>query len=152
MKVVVFIALFFTFHSANGQTQERIDLQRQKFVNDFMDAVMHHQSRKVLKFIDNDYKKEQLQEILNGNKKKFLNEMFSGDDQEYRHFVTVEFKNIQEILILRIEESSTPGEYNYWFTVEAELEGEYRYISCILLLKEKNKGKKTLYGFIGALG
>lgn len=137
MKPIVCL-LFIGLFSFSTRAQE-IDDAQVAFVNRFKEAVMDHNYKKVFKFLDKDYRKEQLK-FLEGNKEQLVNELFSGQSGE--KYVTLKVTEILKIEIAEIEKIAEG--YVYIFRVR---DTNSDILSDLLLVK---KGKK--FGFVGASG
>ncbi|MFK7787393.1 MAG: hypothetical protein AB8B56_19875 [Crocinitomicaceae bacterium] len=137
-----FILLFAFVSLSISLYAQEIDQKRIDFVNKFYLAVINHKQSKVIKLMDKDYRKEQL-DFLNGNKEQFVDELFSGVDQESSKFINSELKNIEAMEIQDVKEAGK-DKWEYTFLVEA---GPYKMEISLLLKKNKKK-----YGFVGASG
>jgi len=135
MICLLFICLF----SFTGNTQE-IDDAQIEFVNRFKAAVLEHKTQKVFKFLDKEYRKEQLK-FLNGNKEQLVNELFGGMDSD--KYKTIKIAEILKIEVAEVVQNED-GSYDYIFRVR---DANSDILASLLLVK---KGKK--YGFVGASG
>lgn len=132
---VLFISLF-------SHSQE-IEEKQIAFANKFIEAVSEHNTKKVIKMMDKEYRKEQIS-FLNGNKEQFVNELFSGEDMsDPSIYVNVKLDEITKIEIAEVTELKG-NKYNYVFRVRT---AEFDLFSSLIL---KKRGRK--YGFVGAVG
>lgn len=133
-----FILVFTLLALSLSSVAQEIDQKRVNFVNKFSQAVMNHKQGKVIKMMDKDYRKDQL-EFLEGNKEQFVDELFSGIDQESEKFVNSELKNIDAMEIKAVKEAGA-GEWEYTILVDA---GRYR-VEIVLFLKKTKKNMDSL--------
>lgn len=125
--------------SSFGQS---INEKQIKFANSFVDAVSNHDSKAILKHLDKNYRKEQM-EFLGGRTEQFINELFGGNDMTTDDYVNMKYKDITKIEIAEVIPLKEGG-YTYIFRIR---DGKHDILSSLHLTQ---KGKK--YGFVGAVG
>lgn len=143
MKSLFFFTLLTIFSSVAFAQSQTIPNDQIEFVNEFVDAVESHNSKKVLKLLDKTYRKEQLG-FLNGNKDQLVNELFGGVDQttdEYTYVNTV-FSDILKIEVAEIIPLKEGG-FNYIFRIR---DSEHDILKSLLLVV------KPKFGFVGSRG
>ena len=137
-----FLTLFLVFCCHIGLAQQ-LDKEGLEFITSFVDAVRDHDQKKVMKYLDKKYRKEQIN-FLGGNKEQFINELFAGAN-EAGTFMTPDFNSIISFSQIDVKEIS--GEiptYEVGFEVDIP---DYILYSTLILVRKKKK-----YVLIGAVG
>lgn len=118
---------------AQNIAQDQID-----FVNGFVNAVSSHNEKKVYRYLDKAYRKEQ--KAFLGSKQQLLDELFSGEDDGV--FVTIPTREIIRIEIAEIVDDELGA--TYIFRVR---DTEHDILASLYLKKGTN-----YFGFEGARG
>jgi len=135
-----FILLIALISSFQCQAQE-ISPKQQKFIAGFVKAVKSHKIKKVLKFMDKTYRKEQMA-FLGGNEEQFVNELFGGTDILTDNWINIQFKNILKIEVAEVI-ALDDGSFTYVFRVR---DSEHDLLTTLLLLKNKKMGLEGAWG------
>lgn len=141
MKQTMLLFFLLILTSTGSSFGQEIAEKQVKFANSFIQSVSDHNSKSILKHLEKNYKKEQL-EFLGGRTEQFINELFGGVDISSDDYINIKYKNIIRIEIAEVIEEQDG--YTYVFRIR---DGKHDVLSSLFLVK---KGKK--YGFIGAVG
>lgn len=139
MKHHLFPLILLLLCSSSLKAQE-LDQKRIDFANEFVAEVQAHNSKKILKYLDKTYRKEQIK-FLGGNTQQLLDELFSGEDG--KKYAVIPIDAILKIEIVEVEEKG-PESFSYIFKVS---DGRQEIYAWLALKKVKNK-----WGFEGAVG
>ncbi len=144
MKKYILISLIFSLVSYGYSFDNK---EVELFLKSFENSVQSHQKKQVLEFLDEDYKKSQHDEFLNGNTKQFLNELFCGNlknnSEEFKCAV------FDEITVIKHIEFKQEDELIHVFF---EVKCNDEIILVDLYLKESIKNGKKELGVLGAVG
>ena len=153
MKNTLLISvLFFLFSCATtyktGSEGEKYKIPKDlsAFLSSFEKSVASHNIDKTLSCMDKQYKKEQLDGMLEGKSDQFLNEFFSGSNVDGSGFVSVKFKSITGIYFAGIQQSDNG--YTVYYTVETK----DAKADCNWDISVTKSESGTVYGLIGAFG
>lgn len=116
------------------------------FLTDFEKVVVKHHSEKVLQLMDQDYVKQQHDNIYRGNTKRFLNEFFCGPMINKKKFTCLEFHKIDRLKRVDFAKDNT---YYYLFY---EVTSRKKTIKCKWKVTVKQINKIVTYGLFGANG
>ena len=145
MKIKLFV--LFLFLHIICISQEIPEEERLKFVNNFIELVIKHNSDLVIENLDETFIKKQLKKTLKGNKTQILDEWFIGNNENSQEYLSVPFDSI---ISMEIESIEYQSEFmtNYFFKIKTEKDK----LICELILIHKYKHKKWKLGFQGAFG
>jgi len=153
MKKILFIsALFFLFSCSVtykiGSEGEKYKIPKNLsvFLSSFEQSVTSHNQNKVLSYMDNAYKKEQHDEMLEGRTEQFLNEFFSGTNVDGSGFVLVKFSLIRGIYFTSIQQTETG--YTVYYTVKTKDVT----VDCNWEISVTKTEDGTVFGLVGAFG
>jgi len=153
MKKILFISvLFFLFSCASvykiGSEGEKYKIPKKLsvFLNSFEKSVLLHNTDKLLSHMDKEYKKEQLDGMLEGRTEQFLNEFFSGTNVDGSGFVNLTYSSITGIYFTSIQQNE--GSYTVYYSVEIK----NRRVDCDWEISITKDGDNTVYGLVGAVG
>ena len=117
-----------------------------KFLADFEKAVIRHDSKGLLKFIDQNYLQEQYYGFMEGNTEQFLNELFCGNLTNEDRYECLTFKEINRLKLVKLERED--DFYRVAYTVVAngvKINTDWRIIIRIV-------GGKVVCGLEGSYG
>lgn len=138
MKPIAFFV--FTLLISPTTFAQEISPDQIAFVRNFTKAVQDNRTRKILSFLDKDYRKTQ-SKFLDGAKEQLLNELFNGKSNGV--FVGIPITEILKIEVAEIQQEKD-GSYAYIFRVRS---ANHDIVSSLQLIK---KGRR--FGFVGASG
>jgi hypothetical protein len=116
------------------------------FLHAFENAALSHDAERMLTLMDEEYLKVQHDEMLKGRTEQFLNELFCGNIVNSNSFKCLEFKNLKNLKLIKLENNT--DSYTVYYIVKAEnvsvtAEWEVR-------VKATENGR--VFGIFGALG
>lgn len=120
----------------------------ENFTTEFEQTVLKHKPDEILKFMTNDYVKEQHDEFLQGRTKQFLNEFFCGNtDTKPSKFKCVDdITQIKEIVRVSI----TPTNYGHEYVFKIKINNEWIRVNCSISNSPSKHNPKM--GLVGASG
>lgn len=125
---------------------DQIPVDLNKFLLSFEKTILSKNFNKISRYIDTDYKKEQLANVA-GNIQQFINELFCGEYADTREFMCVELNNIQSI---RLIEMKLIEEDLYNAVYEISIPGRKLIVDWDI--RKASNNRISGYGFIGAFG
>lgn len=118
----------------------------QKFLSDFENAVINHDTKTVMSLMDLHYKAEQHDDMLKGNTNQFLNEFFCGSETDNDEFICLDFKDITKIELLNLNKTDDGYQVDYLVS------STNYYIKCNWIITITSSGNILVYGLYGAVG
>lgn len=140
-QLILLILVLFAGLTFKSYGQDISDKQI-TFANGFINAVVNHNSKSIVKHLEKNYRKEQLK-FLEGRTEQFINELFSGNDMISDEYVNIKYQEITKIEISEIILLKEGG-YTYIFRIR---DGKHDVLCSLHLAKNDKK-----YGFIGSVG
>ena len=117
-----------------------------KFLLEFKQASLEHNSAKLVALLDREYKTEQLDGMHKGNTDAFLNELYCGKQTNGTGFRCIKYKTINYMKFIRAE-NNEEGYTVYYKLGNRVVEIETNWVVTI-----KTINSKRVYGIYGAVG
>ncbi|PLX01234.1 MAG: hypothetical protein C0594_13700 [Marinilabiliales bacterium] len=144
MKKIIFLILT-VFIAYSVFSQDQIPKNITKMLNKFENAVLKHNEKKALNYFDDNYKKEQLEDMLKGNTEQFLNEFFCGSTMENQSFKCMKFNQIKSMDLIQIIHQADTNEYFVIYNVSDHKTGA---VQCEWTIRISDNKP----GLVGAVG
>lgn len=132
--------------NANSMSELEISNDLDNFLLDFEKAVINHDSKMLLKLMDDDYVVEQHDGLLNGNTTQFLNEFFCGNLISGNGFKCLTFEEIKDIKRIKLVK------HDQEYSVEYEVFSDQFSIKASWMVTIRELNGELIYGLYGAVG
>ncbi len=149
--VVIYISSCGVYKDPYLQTQtQKLDPDELNFIAQFEDAVVKHNRNKLTKFLEENYRDEELNGLYGGDKRRFWNEMFCGKEiNNPDKFTCIKLRNIREIHLIKVEPGYNENEKILYFKV---IGYDHTIITDLTLTYKVDYQGNKVFGIVGAYG
>ena len=146
--LIISLGLYTCGSSSKGIFPEELkkNTELKQFIVDFEKATEGHKMDKCLDFMDEKYKRIQLEDLLKGRKAQFLDEFFSGTSTKDGKYINIKFNQIESLILQSISKTEKDFKVSYIVTTK---KGE-----CLKndwLIRRQRDSPET-FGLVGAYG